>query len=265
MAEATSGCDQQAIQARRLNLPTLPTSALSGNELRITANDEDGVAFKGFFNPFAVPVEVTITSSGAGFVDAWIDWNQDNDFTDAGEYMIRSVPVRAGQNTLILATPSMQQWVTRPLDFRLSATGGLLPNGMGIGGEVEDHLIEILPSRPPVSGNDPSTAAGEYRVLEDGELTVSAADGVLVNDQNFEAFPLFVEDFNPDTPAIDPVTAPRNGTLVLNANGSFVYTPNRNFFGQDTFTYVARATRLTSLVPATVTINVLPVNDAPLV
>ena len=40
----------------------------------------------------------------------------------------------------------------------------------------------------------------------------------------------------------DPLTAtlvsgPANGTLTLNADGSFVYTPNANFNGTDTFTY----------------------------
>ncbi len=32
---------------------------------------------------------------------------------------------------------------------------------------------------------------------------------------------------------------PANGTLTLNANGTFTYTPNANYNGSDTFTYHA--------------------------
>src|SRR5439155_952429 len=51
-------------------------------------------------------------------------------------------------------------------------------------------------------------------------------------------------------------------TLVLNANGSFTYTPTANYNGPDTFTYKASDGSLTSAV-ATVTLTVRPVNDAP--
>jgi hypothetical protein len=34
-------------------------------------------------------------------------------------------------------------------------------------------------------------------------------------------------------------TGPANGTLTLNANGSFTYTPNANFNGPDSFTYLS--------------------------
>ena len=58
------------------------------------------------------------------------------------------------------------------------------------------------------------------------------------------------------------VIGPTNGTLVLNADGSFTYTPNPDFNGSDTFTYVANDGTHDS-APATVTITVNPVNDAP--
>ena len=58
------------------------------------------------------------------------------------------------------------------------------------------------------------------------------------------------------------VTNVSNGTLTLNGDGTFVYTPNANFFGTDTFTYRANDGALDSNI-ATVTITVNPVNDAP--
>jgi large repetitive protein len=48
-------------------------------------------------------------------------------------------------------------------------------------------------------------------------------------------------DFDPDgddlTVTSTPVTPPSNGTLVLNPDGSYTYTPNTGFTGADTFVY----------------------------
>ena len=49
-----------------------------------------------------------------------------------------------------------------------------------------------------------------------------------------------------------------NGSLTLNADGSFVYTPNAGFCGTDSFTYTATDGHATS-APATVTITVYSV------
>src|SRR6185436_18444099 len=53
-----------------------------------------------------------------------------------------------------------------------------------------------------------------------------------------------------------------NGALVLNADGSFTYTPNANFAGTDGFTYHANDGATDSNV-VTVTLTVSAVNDAP--
>ncbi len=57
-------------------------------------------------------------------------------------------------------------------------------------------------------------------------------------------------------------TGPANGSVVLNANGSYVYTPVANFNGTDSFTFTANDGLATS-APRTVTITVTPANDAP--
>ena len=67
-------------------------------------------------------------------------------------------------------------------------------------------------------------------------LTV-AAPGVLGNDAD--------PDGNPLTATL--VTGAGHGSLTLNANGSFTYTPAANFNGTDTFTY--RASDGTRLQP----------------
>ncbi|CAM3176753.1 Ig-like domain-containing protein [Paenibacillus lupini] len=58
------------------------------------------------------------------------------------------------------------------------------------------------------------------------------------------------------------VTEPEHGTLVFNPDGTYTYTPDSDFNGSDSFTFKANDGSLNS-VPATVTITVTPVNDAP--
>ncbi|GGG05039.1 hypothetical protein GCM10010924_37030 [Rhizobium wenxiniae] len=54
-----------------------------------------------------------------------------------------------------------------------------------------------------------------------------------------------------------------NGSVVVNADGSYRYVPNPNFFGTDTFTYTVSDGSASSAA-YTVTITVTPVNDAPI-
>src|SRR5262249_7609817 len=57
------------------------------------------------------------------------------------------------------------------------------------------------------------------------------------------------------------VAGPSNGTVALDPDGSFDYTPNYHFVGTDTFTYKAND-GLVDSNGATVTVNV--VNNAPI-
>jgi len=79
-----------------------------------------------------------------------------------------------------------------------------------------------------------------------------AKPGVLGNDYDVDGDPL--------TSVL--VSGPAHGTLALNPDGSFTYTPAENFCGEDSFTYKAYDGALYSNV-ATVRITVTCVNDAP--
>jgi VCBS repeat-containing protein len=57
------------------------------------------------------------------------------------------------------------------------------------------------------------------------------------------------------------VSGPTNGNLS-GSGSDLVYTPDENYNGQDTFTFTVNDGELTS-DPATIRINVMPVNDAP--
>ena len=64
------------------------------------------------------------------------------------------------------------------------------------------------------------------------------------------------------TPTAAVVNGPKHGTVALDPTGSFTYTPNQNYSGQDSFTYKASDGTATSKA-AKVLINVTAVNDAP--
>ncbi len=97
-----------------------------------------------------------------------------------------------------------------------------------------------------------SNQAGTEFVAFGAAQAAPALGGVLNNDTDAEGNRL----------GSTLVTNVSNGTLTLNGDGTFVYTPNPDFFGTDTFTYRANDGALDSNV-ATVTITVTPVNDAP--
>jgi hypothetical protein len=74
----------------------------------------------------------------------------------------------------------------------------------------------------------PVAVADSFTTNEDTALVI-AAPGVLANDS----------DVDGDALTSVLVTGPAHGTLTLNANGSFTYTPDANYNGADSFTYKA--------------------------
>jgi VCBS repeat-containing protein len=112
------------------------------------------------------------------------------------------------------------------------------------GSDTEGHRVET-PNSPPTAGDD------FYPGTEDQPVSIQAP-GVLVNDNDPEQSGLLAQK----------LTNPAHGTVSLDADGSFVYTPIANFFGDDSFTYRASDGTTTS-APATVHITLQPVNDPP--
>jgi VCBS repeat-containing protein len=101
------------------------------------------------------------------------------------------------------------------------------------------------------SNHAPTAVNDAYSTNEDTALN-QAASGVLGNDT----------DSDGDALTAVKVTDPGHGTVTLNSNGSFTYTPTPNYSGLDTFTYKANDGTADSAV-VTVNITVNGVNDAP--
>ncbi|MGH3864340.1 tandem-95 repeat protein, partial [Actinokineospora sp.] len=140
----------------------------------------------------------------------------------------------------------------------LTATGGVngtystinlpnvAPNEWQVQFNANDVTLVLLANAPPNALDD------MYSTNEEVQLVVNAASGVLANDTDSTAM----------TVTTTPVMDVSNGTLMLNADGSFTYTPDLDFAGMDSFVYeVCDTEPLCST--ATVTITVNGINDAP--
>lgn len=111
--------------------------------------------------------------------------------------------------------------------------------------QKNDFTPSLVPEGPPVAKND------YYLTEEDVVLQVEAANGVLANDT----------DPNEDPLTTTILSEPLYGSLVLDSNGSFTYTPGPNWFGEDSFTYEVSDGELTDTATAYITVE--SVNDAP--
>jgi uncharacterized repeat protein (TIGR01451 family) len=87
----------------------------------------------------------SVVASGAGKLDAFIDFNGNGSFADAGEKVFDNVSVVAGNNVLQYNVPLLSKSGKVFARFRLSTAGGLSFNGAAADGEVEDHQFTIKP------------------------------------------------------------------------------------------------------------------------
>jgi VCBS repeat-containing protein len=118
-------------------------------------------------------------------------------------------------------------------------------DGLTNSGTATVSLAVANVNRPPVAAND------SYGLNKNSSLTI-VGPGVLANDT----------DPDGDSLTANLVSGPAHGSLSLNPNGGFTYTPGSNYFGADNFTYQAND-GLTSSVTATVSLTISNVNRAP--
>lgn len=122
-----------------------PTAGADGDDTN-GSDDEDGVIFTSSLGG-GLDASLEIAASGAGLLNAWIDFNADGDWDDAGEQIFTDQALAAGANSLsfsVAAGAVVGDTIGR---FRFDTLGGLSYDGLSSDGEVEDHLIQIDPSR----------------------------------------------------------------------------------------------------------------------
>ena len=107
-------------------------------------DDEDGVSFSGLYIPNA-PAQITVeTGAVGGVLNAWIDYDQDGEWDEAGEQIAIDLALGAGvEQTLDLVVEALATVGPTCARFRFSSDTGLAPTGMASDGEVEDYQLII--------------------------------------------------------------------------------------------------------------------------
>jgi hypothetical protein len=214
-----------------------PTTSADGDDLNgrilisgATEDDEDGVTLLQPLGPGAradFSVNVTNTSGAAAYLQGFMDFNADGDFTDPGEQFLTNVLVPNGSVGLDL-DGSDGVFVDVPLDatvgttfarFRLSQATGLGPLGAANTGEVEDYRFPILGSAE-IANDDLFSVP---RNSQANQLDVLANDFETADNQ------LTIQNLN---------TTGTAGVAILSGDRrSVFYTPPNGFIGRDAFSY----------------------------
>jgi hypothetical protein len=114
-------------------------------------NDDDGVLFTSAIDPGGTAT-VDVTASGACgaltcYLSAWMDFNGDGDWDDAGEQIFTDQVVAAGVNPDLAYTVPLSSvaHTATYCRFRLSTAAGLGFDGLAADGEVEDYRVTTVP------------------------------------------------------------------------------------------------------------------------
>ncbi len=128
-----------------------PSTLATGDDLTALA-DEDGVVFLDPLIP-GESVGVGVTVSAAAQLDAWIDFDDDGGWSEAGDQIFDDETLTAGVNSLSFSVPAAAPTsVTTVARFRVSTAGGLDVTGPAGDGEVEDYAVVLEPADVPASG-----------------------------------------------------------------------------------------------------------------
>ncbi len=104
-----------------------------------------------------------------------------------------------------------------------------------------------------VTDEDSASIADLYAATEDQTLTISADQGLLANDS----------DPDGDSLTASLVSGPSNGSLSLNADGSFTDTADTGYTGEDSFVYSVSDGALTDRATVTLNVQAILVNAGP--
>ena len=126
-----------------------PDSQALGDDNNGSA-DEDGVVFNGSLVR-GVSTLLGVIASTNGFLNAWIDFNANGSWLDAGEQIVTDLLLSTGPNLVGVTAPQGAALGPTFARFRFSSLTGLSPTGMAANGEVEDYQVDILQPRPTMS------------------------------------------------------------------------------------------------------------------
>ena len=170
-----------------------PNATASGDDA--VGDDEDGVRFLTPLMPNTTAT-IEVDASIAGFLNAWIDWNNDGFLNSSDEYVFQELPLVPGTNSLQVAVPAAADATSLYSRFRFT-TGedqATTPTGEAPNGEVEDYVLMSLgdtvwrdngtgggvPNNGVQDGGEPGVPGVTVELLQGGSVvatTETDADG----------------------------------------------------------------------------------------
>ena len=181
------------------------------------ADDDDGVTMISTILTDLSSTNIAslgVDASEAGFLTAWIDFDQDQVFED--EERIHTGLISAGPTTLSFQVPPLTEGTVignMAARFRLSSESILIPTGGAPDGEVEDYLLtaENATATTAVNVNLIDTVAEIQMTVAE---TQTASGNILVRDQNQLLFSAPSQNFG----SLHVVATPTNDVVTLNYN-----------------------------------------------
>uniref|UniRef100_UPI0035A2BAB9 tandem-95 repeat protein n=1 Tax=Vibrio parahaemolyticus TaxID=670 RepID=UPI0035A2BAB9 len=224
-----------AVNNDELNLKDLTISASVSDGVNPTANDSDSLIVNRVNDAPTVENAIADQVLSEDFASYTIDLN--DAFKDSDSALNFSVSGNSNvlvsiENGIATISPTADWNGSEALTF--TATD---PSGESVSQTVDFTVAPVV-----------DIEADSADVVEDTPTIIN----VLGND-TFEGKDKVV--------SLDAENSPKNGTVIVNNDGTVTYTPDDNYVGEDTFTYVVTSGGVSE--STTVTVNVTPVNDKP--
>ncbi|ENP0873405.1 tandem-95 repeat protein [Vibrio parahaemolyticus] len=224
-----------AVNNDELNLKDLTISASVSDGVNPTANDSDSLIVNRVNDAPTVENAIADQVLSEDFATYTIDLNEV--FKDTDSSLEFSV---SGNNSIQISIVSGVATITPTADWNGKETITFTakdPSGESVSQTVNFTVAPVV-----------DIEADSTNVVEDTPTIIN----VLGND-TFEGKDKVV--------SLDAENGPKNGTVIVNNDGTVTYTPDDNYVGKDTFTYVVTSGGVSE--STTVEVNVTPVNDAP--
>ncbi|EHC7289770.1 tandem-95 repeat protein [Vibrio parahaemolyticus] len=224
-----------AVNNDELNLKDLTISASVSDGVNPTANDSDSLVVNRVNDAPTVENAIADQELSEDFATYTIDLN--DAFKDSDSALNFSV---SGNSNVLVSIENGIATISPTADWNGSET--LTFTATDPSGESVSQPVNFTVA--PVA----DIVADSTNVVEDTPTIIN----VLGND-TFEGKDKVV--------SLDAENGPKNGTVTVNNDGTVTYTPDDNYVGKDTFTYVVTSGGVSE--STTITVNVTPVNDKP--
>ncbi|HHG3308824.1 TPA: tandem-95 repeat protein [Vibrio parahaemolyticus] len=224
-----------AVNNDELNLKDLTISASVSDGVNPTANDSDSLIVNRVNDAPTVENAIADQELSEDFASYTIDLN--DAFKDSDSALNFSV---SGNSNVLVSIENGIATISPTADWNGSETLTFTatdPSGESVSQTVDFTVAPVV-----------DIEADSTNVVEDTPTIIN----VLGND-TFEGKDKVV--------SLDAENGPKNGTVIVNNDGTVTYTPNDNYVGKDTFTYIVTSGGVSE--STTVEVNVTPVNDAP--